>query len=115
ELGYDLTSDLTADLTADLSADLASDLSADLGGDELLAALAGIEIRSEHPLAAAIVAALADQGIAPAEVDDFRAMPGKGAQAVYKGERYYVGNLRLFEKLGVDLGQARPMVEQHHR
>lgn len=79
-----------------------------------LAVLAGIESRSEHPLAAAIVTALADRNINPAEVDDFRALPGKGAHALYRGQRYYAGNVRLFEELGVNLDQARPLLDQRH-
>lgn len=67
---------------------------------EVLRLAAGIEARSEHPLAAAVVAWARDSGVQPAPAEDFTSLPGKGAAATIEGRRYYVGNHRLLEELG---------------
>jgi len=46
--------------------------------DELLAAAAALERPSEHPLAAAVLAAAAERGLAVPEVHGFRSHPGMG-------------------------------------
>lgn len=56
----------------------------------LLPVLKSMELKSEHPLAAAVLAELADEG--EAEIDSFEALPGRGAAAVHGGKRYYIGN-----------------------
>jgi len=55
------------------------------------AILLGMEQSSEHPLASAIAATL-EKEVKPAEVSDFLAIPGSGAEAWYMSERYFVGN-----------------------
>lgn len=72
----------------------------------LLAILYGVERRSEHPLAHAIRRWLDDRDIESVEVQQFRALPGQGTEATYDGEKYYVGNERLFRSLGVDLSSV---------
>ncbi|MGI8753092.1 MAG: heavy metal translocating P-type ATPase [Acidimicrobiales bacterium] len=60
-----------------------------VGGDEVLALAAAAEYPSEHPLGRAVVAALDDdRTIAPAQ--EFRALPGRGVQAVVGGRRVIV-------------------------
>lgn len=53
--------------------------------------LKSIEMRSEHPLAKAILATLAD--VKPLETEDFRYEPGIGIFACRDGEKFYVGNM----------------------
>ncbi|UCF96989.1 MAG: cadmium-translocating P-type ATPase [Spirochaetaceae bacterium] len=67
---------------------------------EVLRLASGIESRSEHHLAGAILAEARDRGIEAAEASEFLAMPGKGAAATIEGRRYYIGNHRLFEEMG---------------
>lgn len=75
---------------------------------ELLAIAAGVERRSEHPLARAVLRRAGDQAIAPVEVGDFRALPGAGASGRLNGTTVYVGSPDLFERrLGVTLEPAR--------
>ena len=75
---------------------------------EILAAAAGIEKLSEHPLAKAIVRHARAQGVAPAQASEFRALTGAGAQAKLAGASVYIGNPDLFEtRLGVDLQNLR--------
>ena len=74
---------------------------------ELLAAAAGIERRSGHPLAQAIVRYVEAQGIRPAELTDFQSLTGAGASASLDGRIVYVGSPGLFHsKLGVSLAHA---------
>ena len=58
---------------------------------ELTRMAASLESRSEHPLARAIMAAFGDA--APAEVSDFRALPGNGLTAVIDGAPVYGGSM----------------------
>jgi Cu2+-exporting ATPase len=57
----------------------------DLGEDELLRLAAGLESRSEHPIAAGVVRAAGERGLAVPAPEDFRAIPGKGAEARVEG------------------------------
>jgi len=72
------------------------------GADEadLLAAAAGVERYSEHPLARAIVSAAAEQGVTPPEASSFTALTGAGAAAQVDGRLVHVGSLDLFAELG---------------
>jgi Cd2+/Zn2+-exporting ATPase len=72
---------------------------------EALRLAAALERRSEHPLAHAILAA-ADGRELP-EVEDFRAIAGRGAEGVVGGRKYLVGSPRLFEERGLALDHAR--------
>ena len=67
---------------------------------ELLEIAASIEIRSEHPLAKAIVREALRQGIQPAAAGDYQAIKGKGATAVLDGRPVWVGSHRLAEERG---------------
>lgn len=71
---------------------------------ELLALAAGMEQRSEHPLAEAIVACGKERGIAPKAVSDFRAVFGKGVIASADGKTYYAGNAALMAEQGIAIG-----------
>jgi Cd2+/Zn2+-exporting ATPase len=65
--------------------------------EDALALAAGIERRSEHPLAQAIVRHAEGQGIAPRDVDDFRALTGAGASGRLGTQTVYVGSPGLFQ------------------
>ena len=71
---------------------------------ELLALAAGVERRSQHPLARAILRYATAQGVAPVELSDFRSLTGAGATARWEGRTIYVGSPDLFQaRLGVAL------------
>ncbi|MGW7029905.1 heavy metal translocating P-type ATPase [Streptomyces xanthophaeus] len=72
--------------------------------DEVLRLIAAVEQESEHPLAAAVVRYAAARGVAAAQARHFENVPGHGATAVVDGRRVAVGNRRLIEREGVDLG-----------
>ena len=76
------------------------------GADEaaLLAAVAGVQSGSEHPLARAVVGAAQDKGLAVPAAQDVRAVPGRGTEGRSGGHEWLVGSLRWMQELGVDLG-----------
>ena len=68
---------------------------------DLLALAAGLEQQSEHPLAAAILAAARARGVTPAEVSDFSAAPGLGVVGRAGGVEVLLGNARLCAERGI--------------
>ena len=69
---------------------------------EVLRLGASIERGSEHPLAAAIVAAAADRNLATAEIGDFDAPAGKGVIGTVKGRKVALGSANFMAELGID-------------
>lgn len=66
--------------------------------DEVLAAAAAAEIDSEHPLAAAIVAAAKAGGLSIPSASDFRSSPAVGVSAIVGGQQIAVGGPRLLAR-----------------
>lgn len=71
--------------------------------DEVLSAAAGVERRSQHPLARAITRHAEEKHLTIPEPSDFRSFTGTGASAVIDGRAVYAGNPALFEELNVPL------------
>ena len=63
--------------------------------EDLIAHAAAVEADSEHPVAKVIVAEAKRRGIVPLATSGFEAFPGRGAQALVKGETVAVGGPRL--------------------
>lgn len=78
---------------------------------ELLELVAGAERGSEHPLAAAMVAAAEDRGLTLHEATSFEAVPGHGLRATVQGRLLAVGNARLMEREAVDVRQLAERAE----
>ena len=74
--------------------------------DQLLALAAVAEVNSEHPLGQAIVAGARERELALPEVTDFQSLTGSGIQVRLDQATYYLGNRRLMQEQGLDLGQA---------
>src|SRR5436853_4228723 len=68
---------------------------AGIGEDEVLRLVASAELRSEHPLAAAVVEYARERGIELAEPSLLEAIPGQGLHAVVDGRDVWVGNAAL--------------------
>ncbi len=70
-------------------------------GGDLLAHAAAVEANSEHPLARAIVAEAKRQNLPKLQAADFKALPGRGAQARVNGENIVIGGPRLLTKIAL--------------
>ena len=70
--------------------------------DELLRLAAGIEQASEHPLAAAIVAAARERRIAIPPSSDFDSPSGKGVTGQVEGKTVTLGNAAYLTELKID-------------
>jgi Cu+-exporting ATPase len=68
---------------------------------EVLRLAASVERLSEHPLAAAIVAAALQQNLRLSEVSGFEYAAGKGVKGLVEGKRVAAGNYALMTDLGV--------------
>jgi Cu+-exporting ATPase len=71
---------------------------------ELLRLAAALELRSEHPLGAAIVLAAQERRLALPAVDDFNSFPGGGVAGRVDGRRVAVGNPGFLDQQGAGEG-----------
>ena len=72
------------------------------GADDLVRLAASLERGSEHPLAAAIMLAAKDRGLALADTADFLSQAGKGITGTVEGRRLVIGNQRNMTDAGID-------------
>ncbi|MBC9175970.1 heavy metal translocating P-type ATPase [Pseudoroseomonas ludipueritiae] len=82
---------------------------------EVLPLAASLERSSEHPLAAAVVAAAKERGMAFGEPADFASVTGKGVTGTVEGRQVALGNARLMQELGVDLGGLAARADELRR
>jgi P-type Cu+ transporter len=73
---------------------------------EILRLAASLERGSQHPIAAAILAAAQQRGLAPAPVADFDAPSGKGVTGTVDGKRLVLGTAAFLAAQGVDAAAA---------
>jgi heavy metal translocating P-type ATPase len=81
---------------------------------ELLQVAATVEQQAAHPLARAIVAYAAGQGVVPAECLEFAVIPGKGVRGrTAEGRHVLCGSARYFGEQGIssDVGGSAGTVE----
>jgi Cu+-exporting ATPase len=82
---------------------------------ELLRLAASLERGSEHPLAAAMVAAAEERSLALSEVKDFRSFTGQGVTGSVEGKAVALGNAALFETLKISPGSLLRDAEELRR
>ena len=82
---------------------------------ELLRLAASLEQGSEHPLAAAIVAAAQEQGLILAKAENFRSVTGKGVIGTVDGQTVALGNHHLFAELAIELSALLAQAEDLRR
>ncbi len=75
----------------------------ELSAKKFLAVAAGLEEKSEHPLAEAILEFTKKKQILPERVTDFVSVPGRGVKGKISGEWYFAGNRRMMEEQGISL------------
>ena len=78
----------------------------------VLAAVAAVEARSEHPIAQAIVTAAKEEGLTLPEATDFASETGFGVSATVAGQRVQIGADRYMTRLGLDVSPFAPQAEQ---
>ena len=78
-----------------------------------LALAASAELRSEHPIARAIVEGARARGLTFAEPESFEAQGGRGVEATSGGRKIVLGNLRIMDERGVLVSEgARTRLEE---
>ena len=70
---------------------------------DVLVLAAALENLSEHPLATAITEHIKTQSLPILAVSDFKAITGKGIQAVLDGQPVRLGNSLMFKEAGIDI------------
>ena len=69
--------------------------------------LLAAELKSEHPLAGAIVSSLQEvEKIVPAQLESFESITGKGIKVVYQGDTYWVGSHKLLKDFSASLSDV---------
>jgi Cu+-exporting ATPase len=72
---------------------------------EILPLAAALERSSEHPLAAAIVAAARDRGMVVPDASEFASVTGEGVTGTVGGRSVALGNAKLMTDLGLAFGE----------
>ena len=80
--------------------------------DEVLRLAASLDQGSEHPLAAAIVAAANQQGLALAKPEAFDSESGIGVHGTVDGKALALGNTALMAQLGVPVSALESQAEE---
>mgnify|MGYP001370266370 CR=1 FL=1 len=88
-------------------------LNHDKNAGEMLAIIAALEHRSQHPLASAIMRKAEQENVPYAElrVEDFTSFTGKGIKGTINGTTYYVGSPKLFYELHVIGGEQEQLLQ----
>ncbi len=110
-----LVVDKTGTLTEGQPRLVAVEPAAGIAADEMLRLAASLERGSEHPLAAAIVAAAEMRGLTLAAPGDFRSAPGKGTIGTIEGRAVAAGNAALMETLGIAAAALTERAEARRR
>lgn len=79
--------------------------------DDLLRLAVGLERRSEHPLASAIVAGAEGRGVREGRVEAFVSRSGRGLVGRVDGREVAVGNQTLFDELGIAARSLAPRAD----
>ncbi|HEY5211336.1 MAG TPA: heavy metal translocating P-type ATPase [Stellaceae bacterium] len=86
-----------------------------IGENDLLRLAASLEQGSEHPLAAAILGAASDRGIALPGARDFQSHAGTGITGTVEGRAVGIGNEALLAALGIAPGDLPARAEARRR
>ena len=77
-----------------------------ISGEELLRLTAAVEALSSHPLAEAVVQEARRRGLEWPQAEGVEALTGRGLKGSLEGAPVYVGNLTLFETVGLSVPEA---------
>jgi Cu+-exporting ATPase len=79
---------------------------------DVLRLAASLERGSQHPLGAAIVQAAKDRDLQLADVQEFDAPVGKGVTGTVEDHWLVIGNLRIMQEAGVEVGTLAPEADR---
>ena len=82
---------------------------------ELVQLVASLEQGSEHPLAAAMVAAATSNGIALAKPSDIQSLAGRGVRGKVNGKTVIAGNEKIFAEFGISADPLLPAANELRR
>ncbi|MFH1907809.1 MAG: cation-translocating P-type ATPase, partial [Chloroflexota bacterium] len=74
-----------------------------MNNEQLLGLAAGIESRSGHPLAQAVVRAAQAKGLALPEIGEVKSLTGRGLRSIVDGQTVHIGNLKLMTESNVSV------------
>jgi Cu+-exporting ATPase len=107
-----LVIDKTGTLTEGKPKVMAVEPAAGFDDAQVLRLAASVERASEHPLAAAIVAAAGERKLELAPVRGFDAPAGKGAIGMVERQRLAIGNAKFLTELSIDTGTLAENAER---
>jgi Cu+-exporting ATPase len=87
-------------------------LAPDMTEAEVLPLAASLERSSEHPLAAAIVAATQERGMRVRDPSGFASLTGKGVTGAVDGRQVAVGSAALMAELGILFGELTARADE---
>lgn len=111
-IAVDKTGTLTLGKPALAHFELTADIKKNFSETDILAMVAAVENRSEHPIAEAIVAAAKEQNLTLPEVEAFEAEPGFGLKAMVNGHQLVIGADRYMAKIGADVSVFAALAER---
>ncbi len=79
---------------------------------DILGILRGLEEKSEHPLAQAVVQYVQSKKIPASKIDGFKAHFGKGVEGTHQRKAYRLGNIRWTEEQQIPLDEYEGMNEK---
>jgi Cd2+/Zn2+-exporting ATPase len=77
-----------------------------LSRERLLSVAATVESHSEHPIAQAVVAQAASEGLDVSEPERFEAIPGQGVRGYVNGHQIIIGTERLMDAQGLTVPEG---------
>jgi len=80
--------------------------------DRVLAVAAGLEARSEHPLARAIVDGARERGVSVPQAEAFDSATGRGLAGTVDGREVRIGNAALMQEAGADPGSLHDIARE---
>lgn len=83
--------------------------------EELIAIAAGLESRSQHPLACAILDKARSLAIEPLRVEGFMSLTGAGALGIIDQKLHYIGSEKLLASRGIPLEDVTPYIKVTQR
>lgn len=84
----------------------------DYSENRLLALAAALELRSQHPLAQAILHRAKKENIQINPSENFQSLTGLGVEGYVDGEKFYIGNPKLFTKIKVSVDNILEQIKK---